>query len=113
MSLRRSLPLIAAGVAIWTIAASVDGDAMAPGVWIVFAAAALSALAVFLQPGDDRGLGRYGRPPPRWPRRLRPVPAACPPPGGRPALPLARAPPPLRCWNRPGQTLTPRARTAP
>ena len=53
MSLRRSLPLIAAGVAIWTIAASVDGDAMAPGVWIVFAAAALSALAVFLEPGDD------------------------------------------------------------
>src|SRR2546422_10206324 len=96
MSLRRSLPLIAAGVAIWTTAASVDADAMAPGVWIVFAAAALSALAVFLEPGDDRGLGRYGRPPPRGPRRLRPVPADCPAPGGRAARPFGWARPRLR-----------------
>src|SRR2546428_8997185 len=101
MSLRRSLPLIAAGVAIWTIAASVDGDAMAPGVWIVFAAAALSALAVFLEPGDDRGLGRYGRPPPRWPRRLRPVPPDCPRPGARPARRLAWVPARLSHSHRP------------
>src|SRR3989442_3977183 len=106
MSLRRSLPLIAAGVAIWTIAASVDGDAMAPGLWIVFAAAALSALAVFLEPGDDRGLGRYGRPPPQWPRRLRPVPADCPAPGGRPARRFAWVPPRFPNCNLPGQTLS-------
>src|SRR6266705_1645110 len=96
MTFGKSAPLVALGVAIGSIAIFADGDALAPGAWIVSAAAASSVLAVLLLGPDGRGDGRYRRPPPRWPRGRGLVPADCPAYDGRRARRMQWVPPRLR-----------------
>src|SRR5437667_12618753 len=96
MSFGKSAPLVALGVAIGSIAILADGDALAPGAWIVFAAAALSGFAVLLLGPGGRGDARDRRPPPEWPRGRGPVPADCPAYGGRRARRMPWARPRLR-----------------
>jgi hypothetical protein len=76
MSLGKSGPLTVVGLLIWAIVLVSDGALPVREAWIPSAAFALCGLMLFLTRGNGDGQGR--RPPPRWRKGLRPVPADCP-----------------------------------
>src|SRR5207247_9455213 len=78
MSVRDSWPLLGAGFTTWAIAILPDGTAPLRSATIALTAAALSVLVFVLLRIGERGDGRYRRPPPRWPRGVRPLAADCP-----------------------------------